>query len=132
MSKKAIIKDGDIYSFYDDIYSRGELEALKKGLGYTENRRVLGVIDLEESVGYHACNKSQVWEDITGYIDELQNEKELEENRLYIVTYYKYLDGDLEHCTDFGITKDQIIKNVIEQKYLEGADYFLMDSLETE
>ena len=56
MSKKAIIKDGNIYSFCDDIYSQEELEALKRGLGYTDNRRVLGVIDLEKSVGYHTCN----------------------------------------------------------------------------
>ena len=36
----------------------------------------------------------------------------------------------LEQLVDFGITKQQIIDNVIAQKYVEGADYFTMDQLQ--
>lgn len=128
---KAIIKIENGYSFYDDIHSKECLEGLKKGLEYTENRKVIGIIDIEKQVSYHACKKSALWDDITGYVDELQEEDKLKDDRLYIVTYYKYIDnGDLEHMVDFGITKEQIIKNVIEQKYMEGAEYYYINQLQ--
>lgn len=37
----------------------------------------------------------------------------------------------LDVIVDYGITKEQIIENVNAQKYVEGADYFLMEQLKT-
>ena len=48
----------------------------------------------------------------------------------YIVTYYVVIDdGDLAQMVDFDITKSEIIQNVIDQKYTEGAEYFLVSQL---
>lgn len=68
-----------------------------------------------------------------GYVDDLQNEKDLPEGKNYIVTYFKLCDdcSGLEQLVDFGITKQQIIDNVIAQKYVEGADYFTMEQLKS-
>lgn len=67
-----------------------------------------------------------------GYVDKIQNENELPDGQ-YIVTYFKLCDTtgsvDLEQLVDYGITKEQIIENVNAQKYVEGADYFLMEQL---
>ena len=61
-----------------------------------------------------------------------QNENELP-NGKYIVTYFKLSDNgsDLEQLVDYEITKEQIIENVNAQRYVEGADYFLMEQLKT-
>ena len=64
------------------------------------------------------------------YVDQLQDEEELADDELYVVTYYKY-DGecDLYNRVDFGLTKQEIIQNVKNQKYVEGADYVTMGKL---
>lgn len=79
---------------------------------------------------YHACNCSALWDDMTGYVDQLQDEEKLADDELYVVTYYEY-DGksDLNHFVDFGLTKQEIIQNVKNQKYVEGADYVTMGKL---
>lgn len=121
--ERAIIKseDGKQHFFYDDP---------EWGVDYKKNE-VEGVLDIEEEIGFHSCEKSALYEDMSGYIDKVQNENELP-NGKYIVTYFKICDGsDLEQVVDYGITKEQIIENVNAQRYVEGADYFLMGQLKT-
>lgn len=121
--ERAIIKseDGKQYFFYDDP---------EWGVDYKKNE-VEGVLDIEEEVGFHSCEKSALYENMSGYIDKVQNENELP-NGKYIVTYFKICDGsDWEQVVDYGITKEQIIENVNAQRYVEGADYFLMGQLKT-
>ena len=107
------IKNNDYYFFdYPEDYEKED------GIGY---------VDVDNEVGFHLCTKSALYDDMSGYVDELQNEKELPEGR-YIVTYYFFnSDCDLEQRVDFGISKNEIIHNVISQKYIEGADYFLIE-----
>lgn len=115
------------YWFYD-CYGltdcKDELNSLMK-----YEVEIKGILIVKDEVGYHACNKSAVWDDLEGYTDILQNENELPDNQFYIVTYYKYDGSGLEQLIDFGITKQQIIDNVNNQKYIEGADYFTMEQL---
>ena len=87
----------------------------------------LFVLDVEKRTDSHACNRSVVYDDMTGYVDAVQSENLLPEGK-YIVTYWTQ-DGesyDLLQMADIGLTKDEIIENVVNQKYREGADYFLM------
>lgn len=126
--ERAIIKleDGKQYCFYDDP---------EWGVDYKiddKKDEVEGVLDVDEEIGYHSCEKSALYDDMTGYIDKIQNENELP-NGKYIVTYFKLSDNgaDLEQLVDYGITKEQIIENVNAQRYVEGADYFLMEQLKT-
>lgn len=78
----------------------------------------------------HQCKRSALYEDMTGYVDQLQDEENLADDELYVVTYYKCLKNyDLEQLVDFGLTKQEIIQNVLDQKYVEGADYVTMGKL---
>lgn len=101
------------------------------GVDYKKSE-VEGVLDIDEETGFHSCEKSGLYENMEGYIDKIQNENELP-NGKYIVTYFELCDdaSGLEQLVDYGITKEQIIKNVNAQKYVEGADYFLMEQLKT-
>lgn len=82
------------------------------------------------SLFFHQCKRSALWDDMTGYVDQLQDEEELADDELYVVTYYKYDGTDfLEQLVDFGLTKQEIIQNVLDQKYVEGADYVTMGKL---
>ncbi len=85
----------------------------------------LFILRLVDEVGFHSCKRSAIWNDMTGYVDQLQKEENLPEGQ-YIVTYYMYDGQDLQQLADVGVSKEQIIQNVIAQKYREGADYFLM------
>ena len=79
---------------------------------------------------YHACNRSALWNDMTGYVDQLQDEEKLADDELYVVTYYEYNGwNDLYNRVDFGLTKQEIIQNINNQKYVEGADYVTMGKL---
>lgn len=122
--ERAIIKskNGKQYFFYDDPEWDVDLKRTD----------VVGVVDIDKEIDAHMCIKSGLYENIDGYIDELQNETQLPDGK-YIVTYFKLCDNasGLEQLVDFGITKEQIINNVNAQKYIEGADYFLMDQIET-
>ena len=122
--ERAIIKseDGKKYFFYDDP---------EWGVDY-EKDEVEGVFDIDKEIGFHSCNKSGLYDDMEGYVDALQNEKDLPDNKVYVVTYFKLCDdcSGLEQLVDFGITKQQIIDNVIAQKYVEGADYFIMEQIQ--
>lgn len=122
--ERAIIKseNGKQYFFYDDP---------EWGVDYKKSE-VEGVLDIDEETGFHSSEKSGLYENMEGYIDKIQNENELP-NGKYIVTYFELCNdvSGLEQLVDYGITKEQIIKNVNAQKYVEGADYFLMEQLRT-
>lgn len=78
----------------------------------------------------HQCVRSALYDDMTGYVDKLQGEEKLADDELYVVTYYKYHNKyELEQLVDFGLTKREIIGNVLNQKYVEGADYVTMGKL---
>mgnify|MGYP001266107035 FL=1 len=116
--ERAIIKDVDgNYYFFDDPEWGVDIERSEAEL----------VLDVDKEISYHACKKSFLYDDMDGYVDELQNEESLPEGE-YTVTYYARCDDDLVQLVDYGITKQQIIKNVLAQKYVEGADYFLLVS----
>ena len=94
-----------------------------------ERKDGIGAVDISDEIGFHQCKKSGLYEDLTGYIDTVQGEEILPDGN-YIVTYF-YLDKnfDLQQLVDYNISKSEIIQNVINQKYVEGADYFLMEQL---
>lgn len=86
--------------------------------------------DTDNSAGVHRSIKSALYDDMTDYIDCLQHEEDLSEGELYVVTYHKYVyNNGLYQCVDFGITKQEIIENVKNQKYVEGADYYTMGQM---
>lgn len=95
-----------------------------------EEKRAVYFCDADTNV-YHKCFKSALYNDMTGYQDELQCEDDLSDNELYVVTYFKYLSDvcKLDQLVDFGITKQEIIDNVKAQKYVEGASYFTMGQM---
>lgn len=80
--------------------------------------------------GYHVCEKSALYDDMTGYVDQLQREEHLKDDELYVVCYYW---TDCPYCmrqeVDFGITKQEIIENVKAQKYVEGASYYTVGQM---
>lgn len=88
-------------------------------------------VDADFSVGYHQCIKSTLYDDVSDRIDGLQTEqKDLEHGELYVVAYFEY-DGTsgLEQPVDFGLTKEEIIKNVEAGKYAEGATYYTIGQM---
>lgn len=90
---------------------------------------ILGYVGPEVCAGFHTCNKSRLYEDMTGYIDTIQREHDLPDGK-YIVCYFACDDNlDLLQYVDYGITKEQIITNVEAQKYVEGAEYYPMESM---
>lgn len=121
--ERAIFKcdDGTRYFYDDPIWG----EDLSK-------EDVEGILDLDSSLGFHECKRSVLYDDMTGYVDEVQDERELSDNILYIVTYFRVggsHGSDLEQVVDFGITKQQLIENIEAQKYVECADYFSVEQL---
>ena len=86
----------------------------------------LCILRIIDEVGYHSCERSALYDDMTGYVNEIQREEALPEGK-YIVTYYWFDGQDLQQLADVGIMKAEIIQNVRNQKYREGADYFLME-----
>lgn len=121
--ERAIYKseDGKQFFFYDDPIWGSDLN----------KSEIEGIVDIDKEIGFHACNKSGLYDDMEGYVDELQNENDLPDGKIYVVTYFKLCEdySGLEQLVDFGITKQQIIDNVTAQKYVEGADYFTVEQL---
>ena len=73
-------------------------------------------------------------DDMTGYVDTLQDEEEcLDDGELYVVLYHQAIfesgRWNIDQLVDFGITKEQIIENVKNQKYVEGASYFTIGQM---
>jgi hypothetical protein len=124
---KIVACDNGEYFFYD---SYGLEDFMNEYNYYIKQKiEVNGVLVVKDAVGGHQCCKSALWDDMEGYVDTLQNENELLDNQLYIVTYYQYDGSGLEQLVEYGITKQQIIENINNQKYVEGASYFTMDQL---
>lgn len=94
-----------------------------------------GILTVEDEVGYHISKKSALYDDwrndMSRYVDQVREgeAESLQSDARYIVTYF-YKDGSgLTQLVDFGIRKEQILENIKNQKYVEGADYFLMGQL---
>ena len=85
----------------------------------------LAILSVNSEVGYHSCERSAVYDDMTDYVDELQDEENLPNER-FLVTYYWWDGRNLIQLADVDISREEIIQNVLNQKYREGADYFLM------
>ena len=87
-------------------------------------------VSRDNIAGYHTCERSLLYDDMTDYVDCLQNEYDLVDGELYMVCYNW---TDCACCmyqkVDFGITKQEIIQNVLDQKYREGAEYFTMGQM---
>ena len=105
------------------------------GLDESEKNDAKYFVDADFSVGYHQCVRSALYDDVSDRIDGLQTEqKDLEHGELYVVTYFEYdgtsyLTSCLEQPVDFGLTKEEIIKNVEAGKYAEGATYYTMGQM---
>ena len=117
-------KNKDEYYFYDGVE-----EFIEDG-GPPVDVDIIGFVS-ETPTNFHECKHSAIWEEIKpDYVDELQNESDMPEGK-YAVCWYEYGSYfTLYERVDYGITKEQIIQNVINQKYREGADYYLMDEIE--
>lgn len=86
--------------------------------------------DDDNCAGFHASVKSALYDDMTGYVDELQNEESLPDGELYVVCYnWTDCPSCMYQEVDFGITKAEIIENVKNQKYVEGANYFTIGQM---
>lgn len=111
----AIFEDGNDFYWYD-------------WLNDDDIKNAKYFVDRDNEAGVHSNIKSGLYDDMTGYVDELQNEEDLADGELYVVCYFKLDDGccALDQYVDFGITKQEIIDNVKNQKYVEGANYFTM------
>lgn len=74
----------------------------------------------------HECKMSVLWDNYEPtFKDTVQNEESLPDDIKYIVNYYKATeDKSLLKETDIGITKTEIIENIKNQKYREGAFYY--------
>jgi hypothetical protein len=87
-------------------------------------------VDDDNDAGVHVSKASLLYDDMTDYVDELQHEEDLSDGELYVVCYFW---TDCPSClyqeVDFGITKQEIIENVKNQKYVEGAEYYTMGQM---
>lgn len=118
---------GNYYHY--EFYDWDEIDDDMKYFTDSDGNGILGYVGTEVAVGYHACRKSKIWNDMEGYVDTIQQERELPDGK-YIVCYF-YVDDNLDMLSfvDYEITKEQIIANVEAQKYVEGAEYYLMESM---
>lgn len=95
-------------------------------------RNAIGIMPAYTDVGFHACNKSALYDNMTGYVDKIQNEESLPDRERYIVCYFEAEPNSgctLYQKVDYDISKSEIIANVIKQKYREGADYYLLKDM---
>lgn len=96
---------------------------------YKDN--LLYVVDDAHSSGYHACHKSALYDDMTGYEDSIQREDELKDDEFYVVLYFSIDESNwsIDCKVDFGVTKHDIVQNVIDNKYAEGASYYTVGQM---
>lgn len=118
--EQAIVKGEDNrYYFWDDPEWGSDI-----------NREdAVAVLDSADAIGGHLCHHSQLYEADALEQDGLQWELLLPDG-IYIVTYYRYAPesgGDLTQEVDWHITDKELIRNVIEHKYVEGATYYLVE-----
>lgn len=118
--EKVIEKCDEKYFFYDEP---------EPDFDYSY---AIGIMPAYTDIGYHACHRSALYDDMNGYVDKIQNEENLPEKEKYIVCYYRADSNNIHTLyqeVDFDITKSEIIANVISQKYREGADYYLLKDM---
>ena len=112
----AVYREGDSYYWWDEPIWGEDL-----------NREdCTDILNVKNETGCHMCNKSVLYDNMDGYEDAVQDESSLPDG-LYIVTYYFWDGRDLLQYCDHGISRQQIIENVKNQKYREGAVYFLIE-----
>ena len=112
----AVYREGDSYYWWDEPIWGEDL-----------NREdCTDILNERNATGVHVCEKSVIYDNLDGYEDALQEESSLPDG-LYIVTYYWWDGQYLTQRCDYGVTKQQIVENVRNQKYREGADYFLIE-----
>lgn len=112
----AVYKEGNAYYWWDEPIWGEDL-----------NREECSeILNVYSETACHVSKKSIIWDSMDGFTDEIQREESLPDG-LYIVTYFWWDGRDLLQLCDHGITKQQIIENVKNQKYREGADYFLIE-----
>lgn len=93
---------------------------------------IIGYVPYDRSKG-HMYHESWAREDLNqkGQKDHIREyDYKIPEGK-YVVCYYE----DLESCyqkVDYNITKEDIIRNILDQKYKDGANYYLMEELERE
>lgn len=112
----AVYREGDSYYWWDEPIWGEDLN----------QEDCTDILNERNAIGFHVCEKSVLYDNLDGYEDVIQNEASLPDG-LYIVTYYWWDGRDLLQWCDYGVTKQQIVENVRNQKYREGADYFLME-----
>lgn len=124
---KTIIYGKDDMVWFYDACGEDEINMFKKETAY----KVYGIYEYEDCVAIHQCQKSKIWDDMTGYIDEVNEEiYALNDNTKYNVCWYECDDNyDLLSNVDMNISKQDIINNIIAQKYIEGASIYLASDL---
>lgn len=124
-----LIYSGEAGIYFYDFYNWDEIDNDIQFFMGDDGNGILGYVGSEVSVGCHVCNKSKLYENMEGYVDTIQHEHDLPDGK-YVVTHYVCDDNyDLLQYVDYGITKEQIIANVEAQKYVESAEYYLMESM---
>lgn len=92
-----------------------------------EMERAAYICDTDGAAGFHACRKSALYDDMTGYVDELQRERDLDSRELYVVTFDHFKPGyGLCGRVDFAVSRGEIIAAVKAQRYREGATYYTL------
>ena len=73
---------------------------------------LLYIVDDNHLSGFHVCDKSALYDDMTGYEDLIQREDELKDDEFYVVLYDEYYKNDkscgLLSSVDFGVTKQDM------------------------
>ena len=79
----------------------------------------------------HYCLKSALYDDLTNYQDTLQDEEneKLKNGVTYTVCYYKNDDSDLLQFVDHKISRQDIVDNILSNRYVEGAEIFETEKL---
>ena len=120
-----LIYGDDTKIYFWEFYDWEEIDSDLRPIIEKHDMKVYGYVGESAASGFHACNKSRIWDEIpANYVDVLQNERNLPDEN-YVVIYYVCDENlDLLQYVDFGITKSQIVANVEAQKYMEGAEYY--------
>lgn len=114
-----IVDDGS------DLYTWGEYaeEDFNDAIEDFDDDDIVAIFNTKVGI-VHRSEKSALYDDMTYYVDIIQeSDKSLKDNIHYYVCYYEAEFGTLIFKCE-KITKEQIIKNVKAQKYVEGATYF--------
>lgn len=126
MEIKLIYSAGGTLSFY---CTYGVDETLKMASDLTaQGCIVLGFVIVEEANARHG------YVDVTLnthdlFVERMRAEQTLVDGTNYLITYYYYSDENLVHCVDTCLSKEDIITNIENEKYVEGADYYSKSQL---